>query len=79
MYLRTKHVYLPPIRHALLDIGPNATTGHTSILSSEESQVAYLLQLLEPLRAGVLNSVAPTDAATDRYNDMLQERLEDSA
>ena len=40
--------------------------------------MTYLLQLLEPVRAGVLNSAAPTDAATDRYNDMLQERLEDS-
>jgi len=43
-----------------------------------KSQVTYPLQLLEPLRAGVLNSVALTDVATDRYNDMLQERLEDS-
>ena len=39
----------------------------------------YLLQLLEPVRSGALKSVAPTDAATDRYNDMLQARLEDSA
>jgi hypothetical protein len=31
------------------------------------------------VRAGVLKSVAPTDGATDRYNDMLQKRLEDSA
>lgn len=38
----------------------------------------YLLQLLEPLRAGLLKSVAPTDEATDRYNDMLQERLQDT-
>ena len=30
------------------------------------------------MRAGILKSVAPTDAATDRYNDMLQERLEDT-
>ncbi|KAH9989290.1 FAD/NAD-P-binding domain-containing protein [Russula vinacea] len=58
--------------------GPNTVTGHTSVLFSEESQVPYLLQLLAPLRAGVLKSVAPTDAATDRYNDMLQERLEDT-
>jgi len=41
--------------------------------------VPYLLQLLEPVRSGALKSVAPTDAATDRYNDMLQARLEDSA
>jgi hypothetical protein len=59
--------------------GPNTTTGHTSVIFSEESQVSYLLQLLEPVRSGALKSVAPTDAATDRYNDMLQARLEDSA
>ncbi|KAF8495884.1 FAD/NAD-P-binding domain-containing protein [Russula emetica] len=58
--------------------GPNTTTGHTSVIFSEESQVPYLLQLLEPLRAGLLKSVAPTDLATDRYNDMLQERLQDT-
>ena len=33
------------------------------------------MQLLEPVRAGVLTSVAPTDAATDRYNATLQEKL----
>lgn len=36
------------------------------------------MQLLEPLRAGLLETVAPTDEATDRYNDMLQERLQDT-
>ncbi|KAI0000784.1 FAD/NAD-P-binding domain-containing protein [Russula compacta] len=59
--------------------GPNTTTGHTSVIFSEESQVPYLLQFLEPVRAGVLKSVAPTEAATDKYNDMLQDRLENSA
>jgi hypothetical protein len=65
-------------RYLLFDTGPNTTTGHTSVIFSEESQVPYLLQLLEPLRAGLLKSVAPTDVATDRYNDMLQERLQDT-
>ena len=37
-----------------------------------------MLQLLEPLRTGLLKSVAPTDVATDRYNDMLQGRLQDT-
>ena len=65
-------------RYIPLDTGPNTVSGHTSVIFSKESQVTYLLQLLEPVRAGVLTSVAPTDAATDRYNDMLQERLKDS-
>lgn len=63
---------------ALLNAGPNTATGHTSVLYAQESQVSYLLQLLEPVRTGALNSVAPTDLATDRYNDKLQERLENS-
>ncbi|KAI9439244.1 FAD/NAD-P-binding domain-containing protein [Lactarius indigo] len=58
--------------------GPNTTTGHTSVIFSEESQVPYILQLLAPIRCGALTSVVPTDAATDKYNDMLQERLDDS-
>ena len=30
------------------------------------------------MRSGVLTSVVPSDAATDKYNDMLLERLENS-
>ena len=59
-------------------LGPNTTTGHTSVIFSEESQVPYILQLLAPVRLGALTSVAPTDAAADKYNEMLQARLEDS-
>jgi hypothetical protein len=55
------------------------TPGHSSVIFSEESQVTYLLQLFEPLRSGTLKSVVPSDAATERYNDMLQERLKDMA
>ncbi|KAI0260380.1 FAD/NAD-binding domain-containing protein [Gloeopeniophorella convolvens] len=58
--------------------GPNTTTGHTSVIYSEESQIPHLLQLLDPLRSGALTSVAPTVAATEKYNDMLQARLENS-
>jgi len=62
----------------LFDTGPNTVTGHTSVIFSEESQVPYFLQLLGPVRAGLFKSVTPTDAATDRYNDMLEERLQDT-
>ena len=58
--------------------GPNTTTGHTSVIFSEESQIPHILKLLTPLRSGTLTSVVPTDAATDKYNDMLQARLENS-
>lgn len=58
--------------------GPNTTTGHTSVIYSEESQAPHILDLLAPVRAGVLTSVSPKDSATDKYNDMLQDRLEDT-
>ena len=58
--------------------GPNTTTGHTSVIFSEESQIPHILKLLAPVRSGVLTSVVPTDAATDKYNDVLQARLENS-
>ena len=48
------------------------------MIFSEESQIPLILQLLAPVRSGALTSVVPTDAATDKYNDMLQERLENS-
>ncbi|KAH8984127.1 FAD/NAD-P-binding domain-containing protein [Lactarius akahatsu] len=58
--------------------GPNTTTGHTSVIFSEESQIPHILQLLAPVRSGALTSVVPTEVATDKYNDMLQERLDNS-
>ncbi|KAF8273965.1 FAD/NAD-P-binding domain-containing protein [Lactarius quietus] len=58
--------------------GPNTTTGHTSVIYSEESQAPHILDLLAPVRAGILTSVSPKDSATDKYNDMLQDRLEDT-
>ncbi|KAF8261601.1 FAD/NAD-P-binding domain-containing protein [Lactarius quietus] len=42
------------------------------------AQIPYILQLLAPVRSGVLTTVVPTDAATDKYNDMLQKRLGNS-
>jgi hypothetical protein len=62
----------------LVGTGPNTTTGHTSVIYSEESQAPHILDLLAPVRAGVLTSVSPKDSATDKYNDMLQDRLEDT-
>ncbi|KAH8984126.1 FAD/NAD-P-binding domain-containing protein [Lactarius akahatsu] len=41
-------------------------------------QAPHILDLLAPVRDGVLTSVSPKDSATDKYNDMLQDRLEDT-
>ncbi|KAI0260368.1 FAD/NAD-P-binding domain-containing protein [Gloeopeniophorella convolvens] len=56
--------------------GPNTGPGHTSAIFMEEAQVSYLLQLYDPLRKGLLKSIAPTDQVTDKYNKKLQAKLE---
>ncbi|KAF7314924.1 hypothetical protein MIND_00006300 [Mycena indigotica] len=55
--------------------GANTATGHTSLLYAMEVQVAYLLQLLDPLFAGKITSVEPTTSAADAYNEKVQSRL----
>ncbi|KAI0288967.1 hypothetical protein BC826DRAFT_1092860 [Russula brevipes] len=53
---------VPGFPNFFMMLGPNTTTGHTSVLFSEESQIPYLLQLLEPVRAGVLKAWRPRTA-----------------
>jgi hypothetical protein len=81
--LNESNLRIPPptlSRCVPFNTGPLAdTTGHLSVVFSEESQVPSLLQLLEPLRAELLKSATPTDVVTDRYNVMPQERLQDTA
>ena len=62
----------------LAGTGPNTATGHTSVIFSEESQIPHILQLLAPVHSGAFTAVVPTDAATDKYNAMLQERLKNT-
>jgi len=55
--------------------GPNTVTGHASVIFSEEVQVNYALQLIEPVIKGTASSFEVKEEATDKYNDMIQYRL----
>ncbi|KAF9526978.1 hypothetical protein CPB83DRAFT_856911 [Crepidotus variabilis] len=59
-------------------LGPNVATGHASVIFSEECQINYLLQLIQPVIQGKAKSFEITAQATDEYNDWLQTRLSDS-
>ncbi|KAI0065159.1 FAD/NAD-P-binding domain-containing protein, partial [Artomyces pyxidatus] len=58
--------------------GPNTTTGHASVIFTEETQFNYTLQLIAPVLSGALASFEPTLPATETYNAWLQRRLTDS-
>ncbi|TCD69126.1 hypothetical protein EIP91_008602 [Steccherinum ochraceum] len=55
--------------------GPNMATGHGSVIHSEESQVNYLVQMLQPILSRQVSSFEVTHAATDDWNAFIQRRL----
>lgn len=56
-------------------IGPNSPIGNFSLILIAELQVDYLLELIEPLRAGHARAIVPTAAATEAFNAELREAM----
>ncbi|KAG1741887.1 FAD/NAD(P)-binding domain-containing protein [Suillus paluster] len=65
---------IPDIPNFYLLAGPNTGTP-TSTLFVEEVQVAYILQLIEPVLTGFASSFTVKASPTDAYNVKLQERI----
>ncbi|KAE9410004.1 putative monooxygenase [Gymnopus androsaceus JB14] len=57
--------------------GPNATTGTTSVIYTEENQSQYILKLIAPIinHPEQVCSIGVTAQATDKYNNKLQADL----
>ncbi|KAJ8094043.1 hypothetical protein PM082_009933 [Marasmius tenuissimus] len=66
---------LPGFPNFFMLAGPNTTTGHTSVIFTEECQIDYMLQLIKPIIYRDVKTVEVTDKSTDRYNDKIQDRL----
>ncbi|MGQ0530605.1 MAG: flavin-containing monooxygenase [Panacagrimonas sp.] len=56
-------------------VGPNTGLGHSSMVFMIESQVQYILQALETLRARKAQTLEVKADALRRYNDTLQARI----
>ncbi|KAJ7689781.1 hypothetical protein B0H17DRAFT_1291851 [Mycena rosella] len=66
---------VPGFPNLFLLSGPNTATGHTSVIHTEELQVNYILKFVKPILSGVVSSFEVTPAATDRYNERIQDML----
>ncbi|RDB25927.1 Baeyer-Villiger monooxygenase [Hypsizygus marmoreus] len=55
--------------------GPNTSTGHTSVIFTEEVQINYILKLIRPILERRLLSIDVSTTATDEYNSKIQARL----
>lgn len=66
-----RSVALPGFPNFFMLVGPNSPIGNFSVIMISEMQVDYMMQLIDKaLQAG--KAIAPTAAATDRFNDALR-------
>ncbi|KAJ7334902.1 hypothetical protein DFH08DRAFT_785005 [Mycena albidolilacea] len=69
---------VPGFQNLFLIAGPNTTTGHTSVILTEELQINYIIQLVKPIVDGLVATLDVTPRATDAYNDVIHARLSKS-
>ncbi|KAJ7494238.1 hypothetical protein B0H11DRAFT_2156124 [Mycena galericulata] len=55
--------------------GPNTTTGHTSVILTEEIQINYIMKFVKPILDGMVSTFDVKTSATDAYNDRIHARL----
>ncbi|KAF7321246.1 hypothetical protein HMN09_00213700 [Mycena chlorophos] len=66
---------LPGFPNLFMIGGPNTTTGHTSVILTEELQINYILKFVPPILSGLVSSFTVTPHATDAYNELIHKRL----
>ncbi|KAF9024200.1 FAD/NAD(P)-binding domain-containing protein, partial [Hymenopellis radicata] len=66
---------VPGFPNFYLVSGPNTTTGHTSVIFTEEVQIDYIIKLIKPVLAGQVSAFNVTHEATDAYNEKIHARL----
>ena len=70
-----RSVAVPGFPNFFMLVGPNSPIGNFSVIQISELQVAYIQQLLDPVRDGRCVAVAPTMAASLRFNAALREAM----
>ncbi|KAH8100394.1 hypothetical protein BXZ70DRAFT_1024356 [Cristinia sonorae] len=55
--------------------GPNTATGHASVIFTEEMQISYITQILEPVIKGLASSFEVTHEAADTWNKYVHTKL----
>lgn len=71
-------VSVPGFPNLFMIGGPSSPIGNFSWLLTAETQVDYILQLLEPLREGRAHAIVPKPEATAAFNQEVRNRLPDT-
>ncbi len=70
-----RSVAVPGFPNFFTMVGPNSPIGNFSLIMISEMQLAYIMQLVELIRTGRYREVAPTAAATARFNAAIKEAM----
>ncbi|MBM3558100.1 MAG: NAD(P)/FAD-dependent oxidoreductase [Alphaproteobacteria bacterium] len=70
-----RSVAVPGFPNFFMLVGPNSPIGNFSVIMISELQLAYVLQLVDLLRAGRCKAVAPKGEATSRFNRAIREAM----
>lgn len=66
---------MPTFPNLFLVVGPNAATGHASVVFAIETHVNLIAQLMQPVLQHAVRAVGVSRAACGAYNAALQRRL----
>jgi cation diffusion facilitator CzcD-associated flavoprotein CzcO len=61
-------ISIPGFPNLFMLNGPNGPVGNFSLIEVAELQLAYILKLLEPLRAGRCREISPSAETTERFD-----------
>ena len=70
-----KGTTVPEFPNLFMIVGPNTGQGHTSVIFTIESQVAYVRDAIRTMRRERLTALEPTEEVTASWNRSLQKRM----
>jgi len=70
-----RSVAVPGFPNFFMLVGPNSPIGNFSVIQISELQIDYILQLVDVVRSGRCQAVAPSTEATRRFNADLREAM----
>jgi hypothetical protein len=59
-------------------MGPHSPIGNQSLVAVAETQADYVLRWIEEIRRGRVAAAAPTQEATERFNEELRRAMSDT-
>jgi cation diffusion facilitator CzcD-associated flavoprotein CzcO len=65
-------VAIPGFPNLFTLMGPHSPVGNHSLIAVAETQAAYIVKWLTRMRSESVDTITPTDAATDSYNARLK-------